>query len=392
MSWFSKWGYALLMGGALGAALWTAPVAAETGWETMVPPNTGGGLVLSPHIIDSGSGKPFMVWAGTGVDASFKQPEFTFSVLRGNEWNEPKAPFFGNMVGNVRCISACLAKYTVGTIFMRNAEDDKNSFEVLYTISSDRGWSFSKPAVADSFHHEDTAGTAVACAGVGGKKPMFSFGWLAESRAVKVSLWNPSERMDRPRAETVGRYGRGYERLGIAGEAKGGFVIAWNDGTKLMSKYLKPLVGSGDDATPLIEAKVGNNFDLTDYRGHNPKLVVELSKLRKADGARRQVWAWEDGAWKRIPAAAPPKGEKPTPSRLEACQDEKGDIFVATLPRSGDSILYSRLLDGKFTDAEVAMELKPVIGVTGFDIARVEDYVYITVCQGPYLNVVRRKV
>lgn len=393
MGWFSKSIFSLTIGGILSAALWAIPVSAESGWEAITAPNTGGGLVLSPKMSGAGTSHPFLAWAGTGEDASFSLPEFTFSVLRGNEWSKAKAPFFGKFINNVRCLALGMARYTVGAIYMRNTDQSKTTFEVLFTGSSDKGWSFATPEVADSFSHEESSGTDVACAGVGGKKPMFALGWLSENRAVKVGLWNPATKADRPRAEIIGRYGRTTQRLELAGVENGGFVAAWNDGRSLMTTYLAPLVGNAEKASSLIDAKIGYNFCLTDYKGRNPKIVFELPKLRKGDGARRQVWAFtKDKKWERIPAAAPSKGERPAPSRLEACQDEDGNIHVASLPKTGDQILYSRLVDGKFTEPEVAIDMHKVIGVTGFDIAYVNDYVYITAAQGPYMYISRCKV
>ena len=73
-------------------------------------------------------------------------------------------------------------------------------------------------------------------------------------------------------------------------------------------------------------------------------------------------------------------------------EDEDGNIHVASLTKSGEQILYSCLRDGKFSDPEVVMELRQVIGVTGIDIAYVDNYVYVTASQGPYMNISRRKV
>ena len=392
MSWLSKWGTAVLTGSVIGLSLWTVPVQADDGWQALIPPDTGGGLILSPRMTGAGSPRPFLAWAGTGANASYKLPEFTFSVLNGKNWTEPKAPFFGEFINNVRCLDVGMARYNVGTIYMRNTEQSKTTFEVLFTNSSDKGWSFSKPAVADSFNHEDAAGTAVAIAGVGGAKPMFMMGWLSEAHTVKAAIWNPAEKMDRPRSENIGKYGSGYERLQLCGENKNGFLAAWNDGRNLMTTYLSPLVGKNEGANSLVNAKIGHNFALTDYRGRNPKLVFELPKLRKGEGARRQVYEWKDKQWERVPAAPPSKGERPCPARLEACQDEDGNIHVASLTKSGEQILYSSLRDGKFSDPEVVMELRQVIGVTGIDIAYVDNYVYVTASQGPYMNISRRKV
>lgn len=392
MSWFSGWKTAAVAGGMLSLALWVLPGQADDGWQALVPPDTGGGLVLSPRMTGAGSSKPFLAWAGTGANAAYTLPEFTFSVWEGKGWAPPKAPFFGEFINNVRCLDVGMARYHVGTIYMRNTEQSKNTFEVLFTTSSDKGWSFTKPAVADSFNHEDSGGTAVAIAGVGGVKPMLMLGWLSEARTVKAAIWNPSQKLDRPRAENIGKYGSGYERLQLCGENKNGFLAAWNDGRNLMTAYLAPLVGTNEGANSLINAKIGYNFALADYRGRDPKLVFELPKLRKGEGARRQVYAWKDHQWERIPAAPPSKGEKPCPARLEACQDEHGDLHVATLTKSGEQVLYSCLRDGKFSDPEVVMELRQVIGVTGLDIAYVDNYVYVTASQGPYMYISRHKL
>ncbi|MBQ7568571.1 hypothetical protein IJT17_07185, partial [bacterium] len=381
-----------ILGGILSVALWAVPLQAETGWQTLVPPDTGGGLVLSPHMCGASGSRPFLAWAGTGANASYSLPEFTFSVLRGKEWSAAKAPFFGDMINNVRCLAVGMARYTVGAVYMRNTDQSKTTFEVLFTGSNDKGWSFSKPSVADSFNHEDSGGTAVAIAGVGGKKPMFMLGWLSEARTVKAAIWNPHEKIDRPRAENIGKYGRGFERLQLCGENKSGFLAAWNDGHSLMTASLSPLVGKLDSSESLISAKIGYNFALTDYKGRDPKLVVELPKLRKGEGARRQVYAWKDGKWERLPAAPPSKGERPCPARLEACQDDHGRLHVISLAKNGEDVLYSCLEDGKFSEPEKVMELRKVIGLTGLDIAYAEDHVYVTASQGPYMSISCRKV
>lgn len=392
MNW--HWGTAVLAGSLLGALLWSVPGQAEDGWQALVPPDTGGGLILSPCMIGAGSSKPFLAWAGTGngTSASYTLPEFTFSVWQGKEWTPPKAPFFGNFINNVRCVAVGMARYNVGAVYMRNTEQSKTTFEVLFTASGDKGWSFTKPAVADSFNHEDAGGTAVAMAGVGGVKPMFMMGWLSEAHTVKTAIWNPAEKLDRPRAENVGKYGSGCERLQLCGENKNGFLAAWNDGRNLMTAYMSPLVGTNEGSNSLINAKIGYNFALTDYRGKDPKLVFELPKLRKGEGARRQVYVWKDKQWERIPAAPPSKGEKPCPARLEACQDEQGNIHVASLTKSGEQVLYSCLRDGRFSEPEVVMDLRQVLGVTGLDIAYSDNYVYVTASQGPYMHISRRRI
>ena len=382
---------ALALASVMGAALYALPVQADDSWEALVAPRTDGGLVLSPCIVDVGSGKPFLAWAGTGASGTAKLPEFTFSVLN-KEWSDANMPFFGQMVNGVRCLALGMAKYTLCTVFQRNTEQSHTSFEVNFSGSVDKGWSFTKPEVADSFIHEDSAGTTVACAGVSGTRPMFAIGWLSEAKFVKVALWNPSVKMDRPRAESIGHYSKGYERLQLAGESKGGFLAAWSQNQRLMYTYLQPLVGTSEKVDTLTEAKVGMNFALTDYKGRNPKAVFEMNKLRKGEGARRQVWGWKDGKWERIPAAAPPKGERPSPARLEACQDEQGDVYVASLTRNGENILYSRLHEGKFSEPETAISLQKVLGVTGFDIAVIDKYVYVVASQGPYMHLVRKKI
>lgn len=392
MDWLRKWGTAVMAGAIVGTALWALPSEANDGWQTLEAPQTSGGLVLCPRISGAGTSNPFMAWGGTGSDTKFKQPEFTFAVLRGDTWSDTKSPFFGNMMGNVRCLELSMARYVLGAIFMRNTEQSKTTFEVLFAGSNDKGWSFSTPTVVDSFVHEDAGGTAVTVAGVGGVKPMFMLGWLSEAKQVKAAIWNPAEKADRPRAEILGHYGRGYEHMQMAGVEGGDFIAAWYDGRNLMTAAMCKLVGEVTKTEAVVSAKIGYNFALTDYRGKNPILVYELPKVRKSEGARRQLYAWHKDAWTRIPVAAPPNGERPCPSRLAACQDEDGNVHVATVPKSGDQVLYNRVVDGKFTEPEVALRLKKVLGLTGFDIAVVDNYVYVTASQGPHLYITRRKV
>ena len=375
----------------LGCAHTEKSWAASSSWQHLETPNTGGGLVVDPQLLTYKRLQVFFGWSNT--TSAIKAPEFSFSVFEsGNKWTTIKAPFFGANLAGVRKVAAANAKYSVGILFLHNiVEQSENAFEVMYSYSSDSGWSFSKPAVCDSFVLSGAGGGSdIDIAGVGGRKPSLCFGWTAENNMVKAALFDPQYRGDRPRACNLGRQGVGCDKGELAGENKGGFVTVWNDGHSLLSSYIRPLIGSNEDSVNIVRGKFGLNFSLCDNSGKNPLLVYDLPRLSKNDKSRRQVRRWEDGAWQVVPASPPAAGEAPIGSALEACQDKDGNLHVASLSRDGESIIYSCLKDGKFSNPEVAVKLKPMIGCTGFSIAAQDKYIYIFASQGPSNQFVRR--
>ncbi|MGM9999274.1 MAG: hypothetical protein ACI38Q_07820 [Candidatus Bruticola sp.] len=365
--------------------------AASSPWQQLYAPNTGGGLVIDPQLLAYKRLQVFFGWSNN--NSAVKAPEFSFSVFEsGDKWTTINAPFFGSNLAGVRKVAAASAKYSVGILFMHNiVEQSENAFEVMYSYSGDNGWSFSKPAVCDSFVLSGGGGGSdIDIAGVGGRKPSLCFGWTAENNMVKAALFDPQYRGDRPRACNLGHQGINCDKIELAGESKGGFVAVWNDGQNLLSSYIRPLVGSNEDSIKAAKGKFGLNFSLCDNFGKDPLLVYDLPRLGKNDKCRRQVRRWDNGAWQVVAAAPPAAGEAPIGSTLESCQDKDGNLYVASLSRDGESILYSRLKDGKFSDPEVAVKLKPIIGCTGFSIAVLDKYVYIFASQGPSNQFVRR--
>lgn len=366
---------------------WTA--AAETRWEAVPAPETNGGLVLAPRL-ESGAGRLQMAWGWTNPSSKILDPEFTYSSFNGSAWTRPKAPYFGDNLGRLRKLDMARARQAVGVIYQRTLDQDDRAFEVLYAVSGDGGWSYSRPAVADSYVHEESVGTAVAMAGIGGRRPTFALGWLTEGRAVRVGVLDPNNNSDRPRASTLGTHGSRSERLELAGDDEGGFIAVWSDGRKLESCRLRPIVGTPEASETVFSGSVGRNFVLTDWQGKRPTLVFEADRAPTGGGPRRQVMRWADRRWQSVDLAAPPQGEAEAPSTLEAVQDEDGEIHVLALPRAGDQVLYSRTLKGRWTEPESVFSLNPRLGVTGFDLAVLKDNVFAVVAQGPHLQVARR--
>ncbi len=373
----------------LGAGLLMQPTWADSTWKSMDIPNTDGGLVVSPSLLGYKRLQVFFGWSNN--KSLIKAPEFCFSMMEGDSWTNIKAPFFGSNLAGVRKVASAVAKYTVGIIFQHNiVEQSDNAFEIMFAYSNDNGWSFTKPAVCDSYVTDNGNGSDVNIAGVGGRKPSLCFAWIAENDMVKAAIFDPKYRGDRPRACNLGRHGANSERVELAGEDKGGFVSVWNDGHSLNSSYIRPLVGTNDDPIKVAQGKFGLNFSLSDNSGRNTTLVYDLPRLTKSDKSRRQVRRWQDGAWQTVEAAPPVGGEAKLGAALESCQDENGGLHVASLSRDGETIYYSALKDGRFSTPEVAVKLKPIIGCTGFSIAVCGKYVYIFASQGPSCQCVRR--
>ncbi|MBQ7501236.1 hypothetical protein IJT93_00775 [bacterium] len=384
-----------LLGGVLHFAFKAenAAWAEAPKWESMGVPDTSGGLVVDPHLMNLNKLQVF--FGCSNPNNKIKAPEFAFSVSDdGKKWTDVKSPFFGYNMPGVRKVSCALAKKTVGIIFQHNIVDQgPNAFEVMYAYSGDSGWSFSKPAVCDSFVSDSVSETAVNIAGVSGRKPALCFGWLAEGFKVKAALFDPTLRADRPRANNLGRYAAGGERIEMGGEENGGFVCVWNDGSGLLSSYIKPLIGTNEEPVKVASGKFGLNFSVSNNgSGRHALLVYDLPRLRKGENARRQVRLWKDGGWQNVEAAPPAKGEAPLGASLSSCQDKDGSLYVASLSKDGQTIYYSALKDGRFSEPEAAMKLKPLIGCTGFSIAVLNDYVYIYASQGPSCQLVRRRI
>lgn len=381
-----------ILGVALVAALALAgPLRAEGPWEPVPNPDTRGGLVLSPRL-KAVSGRIQMIWGWTNEQAKIKEPEFTYASFDGNSWTVPRPPYFGDNYGRVRRLAMGSARNVVGAIFQRTMDQDDKAFEVRYALSGDGGWSYSDPATADSFVHEGTTGTAVAIAGIGGRKPTFALAWLTEAKFVRAGVLDPLNNSDRPRANNVGQYGNGCERVELSGEDGSGFVVVWSDGAALRSARLKPLIGDPEESLLVARGKTGMNFALTDWKGKRPILVYETAQTPAEGGSRRQVATWKGGSWAKVPVAPPPGGEPEFPESLQAVQDEEGNLYVASLTRGGDAIRYQTSRGGKWSAAEVAIPLNEQLPVTGYDLAVHDGFVYVVASQGPHLHFVRRKV
>lgn len=375
---------------ALAMAL-TWPALAESPWETMPTPETSGGLVLAPRL-ESGAGRLQMAWGWTNPSSKILDPEFTYSSFNGSSWTRPKAPYFGNNLGRLRKLDMARARQAVGVVYQRTLDQDDRAFEVLYAVSGDGGWSYTRPAVADSYVHEESRGTAVAMAGIGGRRPTFALGWLTEGRSVRVGVLDPSNNSDRPRANTLGTHGPRSERLELAGDDEGGFVAVWSDGSSLQSCRLRPIVGTAESSESVFTGSVGRNFALTDWQGRRPTLVFEADRVPAAGGPRRQVMRWAERRWQKVDLKPPPSGEAEAPSTLEAVQDQDGEIHVLALTRAGDRLEYSRTLKGRWTDPETVFSLNSSLGVTGFDLAILKGSLFAVVAQGPHLQMARRAV
>jgi len=372
---------------------WLAGGAAssEGAWEALPAPETSGGLVLAP-CLESGAGRLQMAWGWTNPSTRIKEPEFTYATFNGATWTRPKAPYFGDNIGRLRRLGMARARQAVGVIFQRTLDQDDDAFEIRFAVSADGGWSFSAPAVADSFVAEGSAGTAVAMAGIGGRRPTFALGWIAEGRAVRVGVLDASSNSDRPRANNLGLHGTRSERVEIAGDDEGGFVAAWSDGPSLKSTRLTPIVGQAQDAQTAWAGSVGRNFALTDWKGRRPLLVFEPDRTPTGQGPRLQIQRWADRQWQKVEVASPAAGEIEPSATLEAVQDENGELHVIRLPRGGDSLLYSRTRNGRWTDPERVMALNSTLGVTGFDVSLLKEHLYVVASQGTSVQVARRQV
>lgn len=376
---------------ALAATLTlAAPTLAEGAWEPVPMPETGSGLVLSPQL-EGGSGRLQMSWAWTNEGSKIKEPEFTFSSFDGSGWTRPKAPYFGDNIGRVRRLAMASARQAVGVIFQRTLDQDDRAFEVLYAGSVDGGWSYTKPSVADSFVHEESTGTAVAMAGIGGRRPTFGLAWLTEARFVRAGVLDPNNNSDRPRANNLGTYGSKSQRVEIAGDGDG-FVVVWSEGSNLKSARLKPIVGDPEETQTVSPGVVEMNFAMTDWRGKRPVLVFETAQTPRAGGPRRQVMRWADKKWQKVDVAPPASGEPEFPATLAAAQDEDGNLHVVSLPRTGERLVYSRTSGGRWTEPETVMTLNPNMGVTGFDLAILDGRLYVVGSQGIQAQMVSRKI
>ena len=138
----------------------------HSAWSEL--PRPGGesnkGLFLDPSLLNMGS-RFHLVWSGTNQD--IRHPEVFHSSLDGGdkEWKDPRAPFFGQNKGRVRKLALGKTRNLVGLLFQRTLTQGNDAYEVLLSISSDDGWSWSTTIEIDSYVADKTGGTAVAIAG-----------------------------------------------------------------------------------------------------------------------------------------------------------------------------------------------------------------------------------
>ena len=359
----------------------------HSAWSEL--PRPGGesnkGLFLDPSLLNMGS-RFHLVWSGTNQD--IRHPEVFHSSLDGGDkaWKDPRAPFFGQNKGRVRKLALGKTRNLVGLLFQRTLTQGNDAYEVLLSISSDDGWSWSTTIEIDSYVADKTGGTAVAIAGRQGRnRPEFALAWTRAFGDVRTANFDISSSL-RPEGSQVGSHSEGAEKLGVGALGSAGFTIVFNNGAGLTAGYIKALIGKVEDGSSLLRGRFGRFFDVASRPYGPSRLVVGSDGTMESMTSDGKDWNKDDDTL-TLPFST-------TGVTAECDMDDNKNLHVMMVrPVQGAfEIWYAGQKDRKWMEPEFVDSLDDKMDLRGFDIAASNNYVVIVVSQGFSGKFLRRKL
>lgn len=361
--------------------------APNSAWSEL--PRPGGddnkGLFLDPNLLNMGS-RFHLVWSGTNHD--IRHPEVFHSSLDGGdkEWKSPRAPFFGKNKGRVRKLALGKTRNLVGLLFQRTLTQGNDAYEVLLSISSDDGWSWSNTIEIDSYVADKTGGTAVAIAGRQGRnRPEFALAWTRAFGDVRTANFDISSSL-RPEGSQVGSHAQEAEKIGVGALGSAGFTIVFNNGAGLTAGYIKALIGKVEDGSSLLRGRFGKFFDVAS-RPYGPSRIV-LGSDQTVESMTSDGKDWKkDEETLSLPFST-------SGVTAESDMDDNKNLHVMMVrPVQGAfEIWYVGQKDRKWLEPELVHSFEDDLELRGFDIAASNDYVVIVVSQGFAGKFLRRKL
>lgn len=361
-----------------------AALADESTW-TELPKPVPKGLFMEPQLLDQGS-RIHLVWSGT--DENIQSPELFHSYMSegDTEWKKTKAPFFGQSKNRVRKVAIGQSRNLIGILFQRSLRQGNDAYEVLLSISSDQGWSWSNTVEIDSYNTEKTGGTGLSIEGrQGSNRPEFAMGWVREYGNVRAANFDFQSTV-RPEGVLIGKIDGSLDKVEVGTLGKEGFSAVFNAGSGLATSYIKGLTGKIEEGTVFLRGRYGNAFSVASRPYGPSRLVVGTGNTLEAFTSNETSWK-NDKQVCELPFSA---GD----TFLESDMDDHQNLHVVMIrPNSGKfEIWYVGQNKKAWGTPELVSSLDGKDDLHGFDITATDDYVFIAASQGYDGKIFRKKI
>lgn len=364
----------------------TAALAEEpaSGWSE-VPRPIEKALFLEPRLLISGS-RVHLIWSGTSPEISKPELFHTYHSHGDNEWKNTKAPFFGKNKANVRKVAIGQTRNLVAILFQRSLRQSNEAYEVLLSISSDQGWSWSNTVEIDSYNTEKTGGTGLSIEGrQGSNRPEFAMAWYREYGNLRAANFDFQSTV-RPQGVLVGQRSGSLDKVEVGALGKEGFSAVFNNGTGLATAFIKGLVGRIDEGTTFLRGRFANSFSVAS-RPYGP------SRLAVGTGDTVEAFTSNEMSWKNDEQT----GQLPFSAEgtfMESDLDPDQNLHIVLIRPSGGNfeVWYMGQEKKQWKSPELVTTLHGKDEMRGFDIAASDRYVYIAVSQGFEGKILRKKL
>ncbi len=381
----------LLWATALFALILALPATANNelsvgdGWSELPRPSVGSGLMMEPRLTSLRS-RVHLLWVGTSDDV--RRPEVFHSSITGrdDQWNNPRAPFYGKNLGRVRKVAVGTARDLVAILFQRTLTQGSDAYEIRLSISGDHGWSWSNPIEVDSYVAERSGGTWVAIEGRQGmNRPEFAMSWVRDFGNIRAANLDIKSSL-RPEGTLVGTHAPNAMKTEVATLGRDGFVAVFNNGQGLASSHVRGLTGRIAEAETVVAGRFGRFFTISS---------TPFGPARMALGSGRTVEAFtSDGT--TFERDADENFELPFSAQdvdVESCLDDDKNLHlvIAEPSSTGYTLWYIGQNKRQWGELEKVADVETRDDIRGFDIAHSGDQIVIATSQGFRANFFRKK-
>lgn len=364
-----------------------AQVEAPKGqWEELPRPGSSKGLLMEPRLLGVGP-RVHLVWSGTTDEIT--RPEFFHSSLSGDEkeWSSPRAPLFGRNKSRIRKLGIGKSRNLIGVILQRSLKQSNDAYEIILCLSSDRGWSWTKPVEIDSYVSEKAGGTWVAAEGrEGTNRPEFALAWSREYGNVRAANVNISSSI-RPEGVLVGQHVDGAVKADVGALGREGFSVIFNNGVGLATAHVKALTGKIEKAHTFIQGRFGNFFTMASRPFGPSRIAVGNGSTLETLTSDNEAWKKDEDESRELPFAS-------SGVMAESDMDEQQDMHLALLVPTGanQELWYIGQRDHKWGTPEKIASYDGDVEIRGFDIAVTDDYIFTAISEGYKARFFRRKL
>lgn len=355
-------------------------------WEELPKPDVGRGLMIEPRLLSKGP-RVHLIWSGTSSEIT--KPEFFHSSLANDEtkWTNPRAPLFGQNKGRIRKLGIGKSRNLIAVILQRSLKQGNDAYEILLTISSDRGWSWNKPVELDSYVGEKAGGTWVAVEGrEGSNRPEFAVTWSRAYGNIRAANINGASNV-RPEGVLIGQHVDGAVKSDVGVLGRKGFSVVFNNGVGLATSHVKALTGRIEKAHTFLQGRFGNFFTIA-ARPHGP------SRMAVGHGKTLQALTSDGTSWKKNEKETRELPFSTSSVKAESDMDGDKDLHLALLvpSRKKTELWYIGQRGRKWGAPELIVSFKKEVDIRGFDIAVTNDYIYTAISEGYKAQFFRRKL